>query len=139
MRSEGDAVSPSTKDVDSYIAAAAPEAVPRLHELREAIKAAAPDAEEMISYQIPSYKLHGYLVGFAANKTHCGLYAITEDVLGAFADEVKPYLRSKNTLGFQLTEPVPVDLVKRLVAARVAENEAAAAAKATRSRARRSR
>jgi uncharacterized protein YdhG (YjbR/CyaY superfamily) len=94
-------MSPAAKDVDSYIAAAAPEAVPHLQQLRAAIRATAPSAEEVISYQIPGYKLHGYLVGFAAYKNYCGLYAITEDVLAAFADEVKPYLRSKNTLGFR--------------------------------------
>ena len=108
------------EDVDEYIAAASPASRGKLRELRGIIKAAAPRAEEVISYHMPYYKYHGHLVGFAAYKDHVSLF-------GAFpkglSQELKPYKTGRGSVQFPLDEPLPVELVKRIVAAHVKMNE----------------
>lgn len=120
------------KDVDEYLATVPEDARATLEELRSAIKAAAPQAAEVISYQIPTYKLDGHLVAMAAWKNHCGFYVMSNAVLEAHKEELKPYAKEKSTLHFAIGEPIPTQLVQKLVRARVAESKAAAAERANR-------
>lgn len=111
------------KSVDEYLASV-PE-VPRatLEKLRKTIKATAPKADEGISYQMPMFKYHGMLIAFAAFKNHCSLFA-GSSVMETFKDELKSYETSKGTIRFPVDKPPPAALVKKLVKARMAENEA---------------
>jgi uncharacterized protein YdhG (YjbR/CyaY superfamily) len=115
--------------VDDYLAAAPDETRPMLEELRRLIREAAPEAREVISYRIPLYKHEGDLVAFAAARNHVGLYIITDALMEAHREELRPYGRSKNTVRFPLREPLPAALITTLVRERVAENEAKAAGK----------
>lgn len=111
-------------DVDEYLAVLPAEPRAALEALRKMIKAAAPDATETISYQIPTFKLGGRpLVGFAAFKGHCGFYLMSTSVLDELRDELEPYETAKGTIRFAADRPLPTALVKKLVKARVAENE----------------
>lgn len=112
------------KDVDEYLAGVPKEARATLEKLRKTIKAAAPMASEVISYQMPMYKHHGMLVGFAAFKDHCSLFPGAAAIV-THRDELKAYETSKGTIRFPVGKPLPAALVKRIVKARVAENEAA--------------
>ena len=110
------------KDVDAYIAAAPKSAQPMLRRLRKIIKAAAPQAQERISYRMPYYDLNGRLVYFAAHTHHVGLYA-----LGQTAELSKGplarYVASKGTLQFPLDEPLPEAEITKLLKKRVSQNE----------------
>jgi len=110
------------KSVDEYIASQ-PEAVQGLlKRVRNTIRKAVPEVEEMISYQIPAYKLHGrpvlYLAGW---KQHYSLYPATDHVVAAFRDDLAPYEISKGTIRFPLSEPVPVKLIERIAKFRAKE------------------
>ncbi|HXM33881.1 MAG TPA: DUF1801 domain-containing protein [Pyrinomonadaceae bacterium] len=107
------------KTVDAYLAALPEEARATLQKIRKAIKAAAPNAAEMISYQIPMYKHHGMLVGFAAFKDHCSFFPGAKPV-ATYKDELRAYQTSKGTIRFPIGKPLPAALVKRLVKARIA-------------------
>ena len=112
------------KDVDSYIAAAPEEARPMLAEMRRILKAAAPQATELISYGIPSYKQRKMLVAFGAARKHCGLYAMSAAVMEAHKEELEHFGTSKGTVRFPFGEKLPERLIRKLVQARIAENEA---------------
>jgi uncharacterized protein YdhG (YjbR/CyaY superfamily) len=113
----------AAKDVESYLAAT-PEAMrAALERLRQTIKAAAPQATEGISYHIPVYKQNGPLVGFAAFKQHCSFFVMGTSVMKAYKDELKAYATSKGTIRFPAEKPLPAALVKKLVKARIEENE----------------
>jgi uncharacterized protein YdhG (YjbR/CyaY superfamily) len=101
--------------VDDYINAQSAAVQPRLHELRAIVRAALPDADEAISYGIPTYKLGGRFVSFGAAKRHCALYGSAMD---AFADELRGFGTSKGTVRFPLNQPVPEALVRKLVRAK---------------------
>ena len=121
------------KSVDEYIASQ-PEAVQDiLGHVRSTIRKAVPEAEEVISYKIPAYKVHGRpLLYFAGWKQHYSLYPVTESVVAAFKDELSPYEVKKGTIQFPLYQPVPVELIGRIAkfrAKEVAEREKANAAK----------
>jgi len=107
--------------IDAYIAGFPSETQARLQEIRTAIAAAAPDASEAISYNIPTFKLGGtYLLYFAGWKHHLSIYPIpTGDA--ALAEAVAPWREAKGTLKFPLSKPTPLDLIPRLVAARRAQ------------------
>lgn len=108
-----------TSDVDSYIAAAPNEARPLLKELRETIRAAAPKAEERISYGMPAYHLDGVrLTYFQAHSRHIGLYAFT--VEDARAVGLEGHIGAKSTLQFPLHQPLPTAAIRRLIQQRVA-------------------
>lgn len=113
--------------VDAYIAAAPRAVQPMLRELRQAIRSAAPDAEEKISYRMPFYAYHGRLIYFAAHRNHVGMYPIIGREKELYAKELKPYLKEKATLQFPVGKPIPVLLVKKLVRLRAKENETKAA------------
>jgi len=120
-----DAKSAPVKNVDEYLAGVPKEARVTLEKLRKTIKAAAPMASEVISYQMPMYKHHGMVVGFAAFKDHCSLFPGAA-VMDAHKEELKRYSTSKGTIRFPANKPLPAALVKKLVKARIAENEARA-------------
>jgi len=93
-----------------------------LDTLREAVRAVAPEVEEGISYAIPVFRLRGKpLVWVAAWKRHFSLYPLNAAMLRDHADEIDGYETSKGTIRFPATQPLPVELVKKLVAARMAE------------------
>ncbi len=109
------------KTIDEYIASF-PENIQRtLKELRSAIKEAAPNAEETISYGMPAFRLKGILVYFAAHKHHLGFYP-TASGIRAFKDKLSTYKQSKGTVQFPINGPIPVDTVKEIVRFRVKEN-----------------
>ena len=107
--------------VAAYLRAVPPAPRAALQKLRKTIKAAAPEATEVISYGIPSFKHHGYLVGFAAFKNHCSFFPGT--ALNAFKKELASYETAKGTIHFTADEPLPAALVRKLVKARIAQNE----------------
>lgn len=110
--------------VDDYLAALPEDARTTLEKIRKTIKAAAPGAAEVISYQMPMYKHHGMLVGFAAFKDHCSLFP-GANALVTYKEELKGYKTSKGTIRFPIGKPLPAALVKRIVKTCIAENEAA--------------
>ncbi len=117
-----------TGSVDEYIAAFPVDVQEKLEAVRATIRAAAPGATERISYQIPTFSLHGNLVHFAAFKNHIGFYPGSSGIT-AFEGDLAEYAVSKGTVRFPLDKPLPLDLVSRIVAFRVSENQAKAVAK----------
>src|SRR5215831_4336978 len=113
------------RDVDTYIAAAPEAAQPMLRRLRRLIKAAAPKAEEKISYGMPFYEHHGRLVYFGAWQKHVALYAAIP-ATNKYEKELKQYMGAKSTVRFPIGHPLPITLINKLVKARVKENEAKA-------------
>ena len=107
--------------IDEYIATFSEEIQTILQELRSTIKAAAPDAEEKISYQMPTFALKGNLVHFAAHNNHIGFYP-TPTAIQAFKDELSVYKGAKGSVKFPINEPLPLKLISRIVKFRVAEN-----------------
>jgi uncharacterized protein YdhG (YjbR/CyaY superfamily) len=112
------------KDVDSYLAAVPADARAALEKLRNTIKAAAPRAEEVISYQIPTFKYGRPLVAFAAFPKHCSFFVMSTAVMKAHEDMLRSYDTSAGTIRFSPDRPLPATLVKKLVKARIVENEA---------------
>jgi uncharacterized protein YdhG (YjbR/CyaY superfamily) len=104
--------------VDGYIAGFAPDIQAVLQKIRRTVKAAAPNAEQTISYRMPAYKLNGVLVYFAAFKKHIGLFP---PVRGddSLMQAVKPYAGPKGNLQFPFKKPIPYALIRRIVKARV--------------------
>jgi uncharacterized protein YdhG (YjbR/CyaY superfamily) len=119
---------PAPQTIDEYIAGFPDDVQQILQQIRRTIRAAAPDAQEAISYQMPTYKLHGNLVHFAAFKKHIGFYPDPSGI-EAFKDELAPYVSSKGAVQFPLDQPIPYELIGRIVTFRVAETLARAEAK----------
>jgi uncharacterized protein YdhG (YjbR/CyaY superfamily) len=109
------------KTIDGYIAMFPKNVQDMLKKLRRVIGESAPGAEETISYGIPTFKLNGYLVHFAAYKNHIGFYP-TSSGIEAFKKELLSYKWAKGSVQFPLDKPIPFDLVKKIVAYRVKEN-----------------
>ena len=112
---------PAFTSIDEYIETFPEEIQVILEELRATVKAAAPDAEEKISYQMPAFALKGNLVYFAVFKNHIGFYPIPSGV-HAFKKELSKYEYSKGAVRFPLDKPLPLNLISRIVKFRVAEN-----------------
>ena len=115
--------------IDAYIAAFPAHVQTILNILRTTIRAAAPDAEEKISYGMPTFSLKDNLVHFAAHANHIGFYP-TPSGIAAFQDELAPYKGAKGSVHFPLEQPLPLDIIQRIVQFRVAENLEHAATKA---------
>lgn len=107
--------------VDQYIATFPLETQALLEQLRSTIKKTVPDAEEVISYKMPAYKLHGILVYFAGNKHHIGFYP-TPSAIEKFKEELTAYKHSKGAIQFPINKPLPFDLIAKITAFRVQEN-----------------
>lgn len=120
---------PAPKNIDEYIACHPPEIQEKLEKIRATIRKAAPKAEEAISYMMPTFKLHGNLVHFAAFKNHIGFYPGAGGIL-AFKEELADYETSKGTVQFPLDKRIPFGLITKIVKFRVAQNLDKAAAKA---------
>lgn len=114
--------------IDEYIAALPEEPQKILEEIRATIKAAAPEAEEKISYQMPTFVLKGNLVHFAAFKKHIGFYPVPTGI-EKFKKELSAYQGAKGSVQFPLDEPIPYALISKIVKFRVKENLAKAKAK----------
>jgi len=114
--------------IDEYIATFPKETQRILEEIRATIRAAAPDAEEKISYQIPTFALKGNLVHFAAFKDHIGFYP-TSSGIRAFKKELAMYEGAKGTVRFPIAKPMPLKLISKITKYRVAENLAKAKVK----------
>ncbi len=109
------------KAMDEYIASFPKNVQVILRNLRRVIRKSAPGAEEAISYGIPTFRLNGNLVHFAAYKNHIGFYP-TSSAIVAFKKELSPYKQAKGTVQFPLDKPMPFDLVRKMVRYRVKEN-----------------
>jgi len=109
------------KTVDEYISALSGPAKKCSKQLRQAIKEAAPDAEEVISYNMPLFKFHGRLVYFAAHANHIGFYPFTS-AMREFKDKLKRFKTSTGTIQFPFEKGIPVALVKSIVKFRMKEN-----------------
>ena len=107
--------------IDEYIATFPKDVQKILQELRATIQAAAPDAEEKISYQMPTFALKGNLVHFAAWKTHVGFYPGANGVK-TFAQELAKYETAKGSVRFPIKDPLPRELIRNIVQFRVVEN-----------------
>jgi len=112
------------KTIDEYLAALSDDKREALEKLRKTIRAAAPKGEECISYSLPAFRLNGMLVAFGATANHCAFYPMSSTTVEAHKDELKDYDTSKGTIRFQADKPLPAALVRKLVKARIAENEA---------------
>jgi uncharacterized protein YdhG (YjbR/CyaY superfamily) len=116
------------KTIDEYIAGFPGDVQEILQQIRQTIREAAPDAQEKISYQMPTFTLNGNLIHFAAFKNHIGLYP-TPTGIEEFEKELSVYERGKGSVRFPLDKPIPFDLISRIVKFRVKENLARAEAK----------
>jgi uncharacterized protein YdhG (YjbR/CyaY superfamily) len=111
------------ESVDSYISTFDPDTLAKLQMMRQCIRKAAPNAKEIISYRMPAYRYHGVLVYFAGYKNHIGFYP-TGSAIKAFKKELSVYKGAKGSVQFPLNQPIPKELVIRIVKFRVKENEA---------------
>jgi uncharacterized protein YdhG (YjbR/CyaY superfamily) len=109
------------ESIDAYIAQFPVDLQEKLQQIRVVIKQAAPDASEKISYQMPTFYLHGNLVHFAAFKQHIGYYPAPSGIEN-FSAELAIYKTSKGAIQFPLDQPIPFDLIRAIVEFRVAEN-----------------
>ncbi|MCG2612639.1 DUF1801 domain-containing protein [Terrimonas sp. NA20] len=120
----------TAKTVDAYLASQPADVQATLSKVRKAIRAAAPKAEEKISYHMPLYKYHIHLVGFCAFTNHCSFFPMSHAVMKMFAEELKDYDTSGATIRFPVGKPLPATLIKKIVAARIIENDEIAAKRA---------
>jgi len=110
------------KTVDEYISSLPANKKKLLKELRKTVKTAAPEAEEVISYNMPALKLHGMMLYYAAWQEHIGFYGASSSILDVFKKELTSYKQSKATIQFSLNEPLPLSLITKMVHYRVKEN-----------------
>lgn len=122
------------QSIDEYIASFPKDVQAILQQIRATIQQAAPEADEAISYQMPTFKLHGNLVHFAAYKQHIGLYP-TPAGIEQFKEELANYKGAKGSVQFPLDQPMPLDLIRRITEFRVQENQAKAEAKKSKKKA----
>src|SRR5262245_50940850 len=112
------------KTIDAYLATLNDAQRAALAKLRERIRAAAPDAEECISYRLPAFRQNGMLVAFGATPNHCAFYPMSSTTVRDHEVELEGYDISKGTIRFSPEKPLPAVLVRKLVKARLAENAA---------------
>lgn len=118
----------AVQTIDDYIREAPENVQEILQALRLLIQEEAPEAEEAIKYQMPTFVLNGNLVHFAAFKNHIGFYPVPSGI-AAFQQELAPYKQGKGSVQFPLNQPMPDDLIRRIVRFRLAENLEKAKAK----------
>ncbi len=112
----------SAKQVDSYLRDLEEPKRTMLQKLRRTILEIVPEAEEVISYQVPAFRLHGKIIaGFAAFKNHLSYLPFSGSVLGQLADELEGYTMTKSSLHFSIDRPLPKALVKKLIMVRLAD------------------
>lgn len=112
---------PAYRSVDDYIQSFPKQVQTKLKQLRQLIKQTAPDAREKISYRMPTFYLNGNLVHFAAYVRHIGFYPTPSGITN-FQSELSPYKTSKGAVQFPIEDPLPVELIKKIVKFRVQEN-----------------
>ena len=112
--------------VGEYLASLPDERRRAMEQIRAAVTAGAPGADEVISYGMPALKSHGgqFLVSYDAFKRHYSLFPASDPVVDGLGDEIRPYLHGRGTIRFPADRPIPVDLVRRIVEIRFAENAA---------------
>jgi uncharacterized protein YdhG (YjbR/CyaY superfamily) len=110
------------ENIDDYIAGFPAPVQKLLQQIRKTIQKAAPEAEEAIAYAIPTFRFNGNLIHFAAFKNHIGLYPAPQGI-EAFKDELSVYKGAKGSVQFPLDQPMPLDLIKRIVEYRVARQK----------------
>jgi uncharacterized protein YdhG (YjbR/CyaY superfamily) len=111
------------RTIDEYLAALSDDQRVALEKLRKTIRAAAPKAQECISYGLAAFRLNGRpLVAFGASTKHCAFYPMNSTTVEAFQEHLKGFETSKGTIRFQTDNPLPAALVRKLVKARIAEN-----------------
>ena len=121
----GAAADNGVREVEAYLAKAPEPSRSTLEKVRACIRTAAPaEATETISYGMPAFRYKGALVAYAAFKNHCSFFPMNASLLDAMGEELKQYRTSKGTIQFAVDRPLPATLVKKIVKARVAENEA---------------
>ena len=111
------------KNVDEYLDNLPPKVKETLENIRSEIKKAAPMAEEVISYRIPTYKYKGALVHFMAHENYCSFFVINKSILEVFKDELKDFETSGTTIHFTVEKPLPLNIVERIVKERIRQNE----------------
>ncbi|MEO8512535.1 MAG: DUF1801 domain-containing protein [Ignavibacteria bacterium] len=111
-----------SSSVDEYLELQKPEVKAALAKLRKAIRAAAPKAEEKISYNLPFYRQNGHLAAFVSQKNHLSFVTMSSNVINKFKAELKPFKVSGTTIQFQPDNPLPAVLVKKILKARLKEN-----------------
>ncbi len=109
--------------VEEYLAALPVMVQEIVGNLRGVIRSAAPDSQEIFRYRIPIFEHHGHLVGYAAYQDHYSLHLMSPGLMKEFEEELEPYDRTTATIHFSYDDPLPRDLIHRLVKARMAENE----------------
>ena len=118
---------PVPMTVDLYLASKPEPQRTGLATMRATIRAAAPDADEVITYKMPGFKTHGrFLVSYDAFKAHYSLFPASQAVIDELGDEIRPYLHGSGTIRFAASEALPTTLIARIVAIRLRENDAAA-------------
>ena len=113
---------PVAKDIEHWLSRLTAQQRAALEKLRAQIKAAAPGAEEVISYGQPTFKLHGHLVAFGAFKDHLSFFPMNSVVISQHTADLKGFETSKGTIQFTPEKPIPAALVKKIVKARIAQN-----------------
>ena len=112
------------QDVDAYLAGVPEPARGTLNRIRAVIRSAVPpETTEALSYGMPAFKYKGPLVAYAAFSNHCSLFPMNSSLIETFQDELKGFPTSKGTIRFPVDKPLPAALVKKLLKARIAENE----------------
>lgn len=118
-------MNPNFKTIDDYLAVTSEENLIALEKLRQQIKKIVPQSEEYFYYQLPAFRLDGKrLVAFGAATNHCSLYPLSAAVVKELADDLKNYDTSPGTIRFPANKPLPFALVRKIVKARIAENDA---------------
>jgi len=118
-------MSEAPTSVEGYIAAAPEAARPMLEQMRAIVRDVVPGATEGMSYGVPTFKNPRALVSYGAAKNHCSFYVMSSTAMEPFADELEGFDTAKGTIRFKFGQPLPEDLIRRLVEARIAENQKA--------------
>lgn len=118
-------MNPKFNSIDDYLSVLSEDKLATLEKLRRTIKSIAPKAEEYFYYQLPAFRLDGKrLVAFGAATNHCALYPLSAAVVKNLNDDLKNYDTSPGTIRFPVDKPLPAALVRKIVKARITENEA---------------